>query len=53
MRKNRGELMVLILTTDFTENTGNARIVSKNKIREFIRALRGIRGESTHGDHHS
>ena len=33
-------------TTDFSENTGNARIVSINNIRDFIREIREIRGES-------
>jgi len=33
------------LTTEFTENTGNARIVSNNKIRDFICEIRGIRGK--------
>ena len=32
-------------TTDFKENTGNARIVSNNNIRDFIRETREIRGE--------
>jgi len=34
-----------MLILGFTENTGNARIVSNNKIRDFIRDIRDIRGK--------
>jgi hypothetical protein len=32
---------------------GNARIILNNKIRDFIRVIREIRGESIHGDPYS
>ena len=37
----------MFLTTDFSENTGNARIVSINNIRDFIREICEIRGKIT------
>ncbi len=49
-RKNRTngvkkESGLCYFTTGFTENTGNARIVSNHQIRDFIRDIRETRGK--------